>query len=121
MEAVQPSPAPEQSTKAPLRVRNFYLLCLPTLLGTVGFILSLPIVHSFAFLHSLYTTRFFTVWWLTVAPVCTLIAYILLMRNTWKKRWPGKTLALAWTTLTIASNLNLWLALLMFTGRVLGL
>jgi hypothetical protein len=45
-----------------------------------------------------------------VAPICTLAAYVLLMRSTWKSRWSGRALALAWTTILITGGLGVFLA-----------
>jgi hypothetical protein len=113
-EVVQPGATPGQAAAGSRGVRKFYFLCLPTLLGSVVFYFSFPYGHSLPSLHSVNIFfGFFAVWWVVGAPVCTLTAYVQLMRNTWKNRWPGKSLALAWTTLVFTCTLNVFLALIM--------
>ncbi|HVA18384.1 MAG TPA: hypothetical protein VMV59_11800 [Candidatus Dormibacteraeota bacterium] len=34
-----------------------------------------------------------------MAPICTIVAFVILVRATWKSRWSGRVTALGWTML----------------------
>src|SRR5579864_1952236 len=69
----------------------FYLFCLPTLLGAVTFLLCFPGLV----VHPGNVAGLFATWWFVAAPILTIIALMILVRVTWKNRWPGKVTALA--------------------------
>ena len=72
-----------------------YFFCIPSLLGAVTF----PLYFRGLVAYPGNILELFATWWFVVVPICTIVAFIILVRATWKSQWSGRATALAWTTL----------------------
>lgn len=74
--------ATAKTTLAPRKdVRPVFLWCLPALGGFVFFLFSFPIGRQIPFWPRLSIADLFTLWFLFITPVTTVIAIILLMKR----------------------------------------
>ena len=87
-----------KSEKLALRPWTVPLWCLPCLLALVLFLFSFPIDRKIPFWPNLNLAELYSLWFLFVTPISTLVAFIVLLR----RRWMGGTSILAWF-LVIAS------------------
>gem|GEM_PF-5155415 len=92
---------PYQKTAWPI-----FMWCLPALCGFVMFLLSFPIYRQIPFWPRLSFAEIFTLWFLFVAPVTTIIAVVALIRRNRSAQITAFTGALAWTTIAISVLVN---------------
>jgi hypothetical protein len=89
---------PAATAQAIPKPGGFRILCLfyiPALLGAAAFLLCFPKLSA----APGNLLEAFATWWFVVTPISTAVAFIILVRATWKNRWPGRATALAWSML----------------------
>jgi hypothetical protein len=92
---------PDQKSAWPV-----FLWCLPALGGFVMFLLSFPIDRQILFWPRLSLAEMFTVWFLFVAPIATIIAAVALIRRRRSAHIATFTRVLAWTTIAVSVLVN---------------
>jgi hypothetical protein len=83
-----------------------FVWCLPALGGFVMFLLSFPIDRQIPFWPRLSFAEIFTLWFLLVAPVATIIAVVAFIRRRRSARIAKFTSVLAWTTIAVSVLVN---------------
>jgi hypothetical protein len=92
---------PDQESAWPV-----FVWCLPAIGGFVMFLLSFPIDRQIPFWPRLSFAEIFTLWYLFVTPVATMIAVVALIRRRRLAHIATFTRVLAWATITISVLLN---------------
>ena len=92
---------PDQKAAWPI-----FVWCLPALGGFVMFLLSFPIDRQIPFWPRLSFAEIFTMWFLFVAPIATIIAAVALIRRRRSAHIATFTRVLAWTTIAVSVLVN---------------
>lgn len=93
----------------PKGLRILYLFYIPTLLGALAFLFCFPRLSA----EPSNLLGAFATWWFVVTPICTLVAFIVLVHATWKNSWSGRVTALAWSMLVGTLLVDMFFVLVM--------
>ena len=77
-------------------------MCLPCLLAFALFFFSFPIDRKIPFWPHLNLAELYSLWFLFVTPISTLVAFIVLIR----RRWMGASSILTWVLVILSVVVN---------------
>jgi hypothetical protein len=80
--------------------------CMPTLLSFVAFLLAFPIDRRIPFWPHLNLAEIFTVWFLFITPITTVIAIVALVKRKRIGRVALFTKSLVWTAIAVSLLVN---------------
>jgi len=85
--------------------------CLPALLGFLAFLVAFPIDRRIPHWSPLNFAELFTLWFLLVTPITTVIAIVTLLKRKRMGRIPPFIRLLAWTAIAVSILLNVFVLL----------
>jgi hypothetical protein len=80
--------------------------CLPALLGFLAFLLAFPIDRRIPHLFPLNFAEIFTLWFLFITPVTTVIAIVTLIKRNGTGGMPLRATLLTWTAIVVSLAVN---------------
>jgi len=90
--------------------------CSPSLLGFVAFLVSFPIYRSIPFWPHLNVAEAYTLWFLFVAPVTTLIAIVVLVKRERLGHIAAFAKLLVWAAIILSLLVNVFVLLGMWAS-----
>ena len=106
----------EESLLRPQRIWTPIWWCLPSLLGFVAFLLAFPIDRRIPFWPHLNLAEIFTLWFLSIAPIATIIAIVAVMKRKRTGGAPPSVKIFAWTAIAVSLTLNVFVLLGMWAS-----
>ena len=98
--------AAQERTPNQKAVWPVFVCCLPALGGFVLFLLSFPIDRVVPFWPHLNLAEIFTLWFLFVTPITTVIATVALIKHKRSEQIAAFSKILAWTTIAVCVLVN---------------
>ena len=92
--------------------------CLPSLLVFVLFLFSFPIDRSIPFWPHWDLVTIYSIWFVFVAPVATVIAFVLFMKRRRQGQVVSFTRLLVWIALTLSVVVDLFMLLAVYSFGV---
>jgi len=108
-----------ESEQTPLRQDKAWLplwWCLPSLLGFVAFLFSFPIDRQIPFWPHLNLAEIFTLWFLFITPIATVIAIVLLIKRNRIGRTTRLIKLLLWAAIAASLLVNAFVLLGMWAS-----